>query len=51
MPSGKEEDGGHGHQIRPLRMTTTDAQGRGGVQRQLHLPRRGASTLSGQALH
>jgi len=51
MPSGKEEDGGHDIQIGPLRMTTTDGQGCGGVRGHLHLPRRGSSIMSGQALH
>lgn len=49
--SGKEEDGGHNLQIEPLRSTTIDGQGCGGVQGHLHLPRRGACTLLGQALH
>ena len=34
-----------------LHMTTIDGQGRGGVQGHLHLPRKGSSALSGQALH
>ena len=50
-PSRKEEDGGHGLQTGPLHTTTIDGQGRGGVRGHIHLPRRGSSTLSGQALH
>eukprot|EP00253_Pinus_taeda_P032721 PITA_32721 len=51
MPSRKEEYGGHNLQIGLLHMTSIDGQGCEGVRGHLHLPYRGSSTLSVQALH
>ena len=51
MPSMKEEDSGRDLQTGPLRTITIDGQGHGGLQGHLHLPHRGSSALSGQALH
>ena len=50
-PSRKEEDCGHDLQTGPLHTTTTYGQGCGGVRGHLHLPGRGSSALSSQALH
>ena len=50
-PPGQEEDYVHDPHIRLLYMTTTNGQGRGGVQGHIHLTHRGASALSGQLAH
>ena len=51
MPSGKAEDVGHDLQKGLLHTTIIDGQSCGGVWGHLHLPRRGASAMLGQALH
>ena len=51
LPSRQEEDHSHNLQTRPLRMTTKNGQGHGGVLGHIHVTHWGASPLSGQAPH
>ena len=51
LPSRQEEYFGHDLQTGLLHMKTTNGQGLGGVSGHLHLTRRGASALLGQAPH